>query len=100
MGFEAWHTSLRGNASSFRAAGTPTEAFENEPTICSVESEGAVIDGELISLDSQGRNLFNELLLKKGCPIFYAFDLLHRNGHASRQLPLIKQRKIADAHRK
>jgi bifunctional non-homologous end joining protein LigD len=50
--------------------------------------KSAVIDGELVSLDAEGRSIFNELPLRRGCPIFYAFDLLYLNGRDVRQLPL------------
>lgn len=42
--------------------------------------DSAVVDGEIISLDSHGRSVFNNLLEKKVAPIFYAFDLLWLNG--------------------
>ena len=49
--------------------------------------KNAVIDGEMVCLDAEGRSIFNELLLRKGCPIFYAFDLLYLNNRDLRQLP-------------
>ena len=52
----------------------------------------AVIDGELVCLDAEGRSIFNELLLRRGCPIFYAFDLLYLNGRDLRQLPLLERK--------
>jgi len=51
-----------------------------------------VIDGELACLDHEGRSIFNELLFRRGCPIFYAFDLLYLNGRDLRQLPLIERK--------
>jgi hypothetical protein len=45
--------------------------------LAGLKVKNAVIDGELVCLDSKGRSIFNELLLRKGCPIFYAFDLLY-----------------------
>src|SRR6202035_5583390 len=33
-----------------------------------------------------------ELLFRRGCPIFYAFDLLYLNGRDVRQLPLIERK--------
>ena len=55
--------------------------------------KNAIIDGELACLDSEGRSIFNELLFRRGCPIFYAFDLLYLNGRDLRQLPLIERKK-------
>jgi bifunctional non-homologous end joining protein LigD len=54
--------------------------------------KNAVIDGELVCLDAEGRSIFNELLLRRGCPIFYAFDLLYLNNRDVRQLPLIERK--------
>jgi ATP-dependent DNA ligase len=54
--------------------------------------KNAVIDGELVCLDAEGRSVFDELLLRRGCPIFYAFDLLYLNGRDVRQLPLIERK--------
>ena len=54
--------------------------------------KNAIIDGELACLDSEGRSIFNELLFRRGCPIFYAFDLLYLNGRDLRQLPLIERK--------
>src|SRR5512143_4360852 len=39
----------------------------------------AVIDGEIVCLDKQGRTQFNQLLYRRGDPRFYAFDLLFLN---------------------
>jgi bifunctional non-homologous end joining protein LigD len=51
----------------------------------------AIIDGEIVCLDSEGRSIFNELLHRKGVPAFYAFDLLYLNGRDLRQLPLVDE---------
>jgi bifunctional non-homologous end joining protein LigD len=65
--------------------------------LAAMKVKNAVIDGELVCLDSEGRSIFNELLLRKGCPIFYAFDLLYLNDRDLRQLPLIeRKRKLRD----
>lgn len=40
----------------------------------------AVLDGEIVCLDNQGRSQFNELLFGCGEPRFYAFDLLWCEG--------------------
>jgi ATP-dependent DNA ligase len=59
--------------------------------LAQLKVKNAVIDGELVCLDSEGRSIFNELLFRRGCPIFYAFDLLYLNGRDLRQLPLIER---------
>ena len=54
--------------------------------------QNAVIDGEIVCLDEEGRSIFNELLFRRGYPTFYAFDLLYLNGRDLRQLPLIERK--------
>jgi bifunctional non-homologous end joining protein LigD len=54
--------------------------------------KNAVLDGELICVDSEGRSIFNELLFRRRCPVFYAFDLLYLNDRDMRQLPLLDRK--------
>src|SRR6202140_899242 len=60
--------------------------------LAGLKVNNAVIDGELVCLDSEGRSIFNELLFRRGSPIFYAFDLLYLNDRDLRQLPLIERK--------
>ena len=60
--------------------------------LAGLKVKDAVIDGELVCLDSEGRSIFNELLFRRGSPIFYAFDILYLNGRDLRQLPLIERK--------
>jgi ATP-dependent DNA ligase len=49
----------------------PYKSFRELSTqLGQLKVKNAVIDGELVCLDSAGRSMFNELLLRKGCPIF------------------------------
>jgi ATP-dependent DNA ligase len=57
-----------------------------------IRVKNAIIDGEIACLDEQGRSIFNELLFRRGCPIFYAFDILYLNDRDLRQLPLIERK--------
>jgi bifunctional non-homologous end joining protein LigD len=59
--------------------------------LAKLKVQDAVIDGEIVCLDSEGRSIFNELLFRRGSPIFYAFDLLYLNGRDLRQLPLLER---------
>jgi bifunctional non-homologous end joining protein LigD len=52
----------------------------------------AIIDGEVVCLDSHGKSRFDELLSLKAQPILYAFDLLWLNGEDLRQQPLIDRK--------
>ncbi len=53
----------------------------------------AILDGELVCLDDEGRDRWNLLLRRRAEPAFYAFDLLWLNGKDLRQLPLIERKK-------
>jgi bifunctional non-homologous end joining protein LigD len=60
--------------------------------LATLKVKNAIIDGEIVCLDSEGRSIFNELLHRKGMPTFYAFDLLYLNGRDLRQLPLVERK--------
>ena len=53
----------------------------------------AILDGEIVCLDGKGVSQFNQLLSRKGEPIFYAFDLLWLDGKDLRQRPLVERKK-------
>ncbi len=52
----------------------------------------AVIDGEIVCLDAEGRPRFYELLARKGKPCYYAFDLLWLDGEDLRDRPLLERK--------
>lgn len=52
----------------------------------------AVIDGEVVTLDDQGKPVFNDMLRRKGRPVFVAFDVLSIGGVDLRELPLIERK--------
>jgi bifunctional non-homologous end joining protein LigD len=54
--------------------------------------QNAVLDGEIVCLDDEGRSQFYTLLRRRGQPVFYAFDLLWMNGEDLRQLPLVRRK--------
>ena len=55
--------------------------------------ETVILDGEIVCLDGKGVSQFNQLLSRKGEPVFYAFDLLWLDGEDLRQMPLIERKK-------
>jgi bifunctional non-homologous end joining protein LigD len=55
--------------------------------------KNAVLDGEIVCLDSEGRSIFNDLLHRKGFPVFYAFDLIYLDDRDLRQLPLVERKR-------
>ena len=55
--------------------------------------KNAILDGEVICVDAQGVSQFNQLLSRKGEPVFFAFDLLWLDGEDLRQRPLVERKK-------
>ena len=55
---------------------------------------GAVLDGEIVCLDSSGRPQFYSLLRHRGEPVFYVFDILWQEGRDLRSRPLIERKRI------
>jgi bifunctional non-homologous end joining protein LigD len=58
-----------------------------------VRAHDAIIDGEIVCLDRQGRSNFKSLLFRREWPYFYAFDLLAVDGEDLREWPLIERKR-------
>ena len=62
-----------------------------------LRAETAMLDGEIVALDSKGRPSFQALQHRSAhrtyAIVFYAFDLLHWNGEDLTGLPLTERRK-------
>lgn len=58
----------------------------------------AVLDGEVVVLDAQGRSHFqllqNYQKTRSGQLVYYVFDLLYLDGHDLRGLPLVRRKEI------
>ena len=52
----------------------------------------AILDGEIVCLDAEGRSQFDQLFFRRDTPCFVAFDLLWLNGQDLRRLPLISRK--------
>lgn len=70
----------------FRSFNLLSESLGNLPVI------DAILDGELVCLDDEGRSVFNELLFRSSRPYFYAFDLIWLNGRDLRNEPLLRRK--------
>jgi bifunctional non-homologous end joining protein LigD len=57
-----------------------------------IPAREAVLDGEIVCLDKDGRALFTELLRRRGSPVFIAFDLLQLDGQGLRGRPLVDRK--------
>ena len=53
----------------------------------------AVLDGELVCLDRNGRPQFYDLLRRRDPAYFYAFDLIELDGQDLRALPLLERKR-------
>jgi bifunctional non-homologous end joining protein LigD len=58
-----------------------------------LHARDAVLDGEVVALDDEGRMDFRALLASKGWLHYAAFDLLWLNGKDLRPLPLVKRKR-------
>ena len=52
----------------------------------------AILDGEMVSLDEEGRQIFRRMLAGRGHLHYAAFDLLWLNGRDLRSLPLTRRK--------
>ncbi len=52
----------------------------------------AILDGEIVCLDDQGRSQFYDLMFNRGEAHFYAFDLLWLDGEDLRDRPLVERK--------
>lgn len=71
-----------------------------ETAVRALRADNAVLDGEIVAFDEQGRPSFQQLQHRaaKGTAIrYFAFDLLHLNGKNLKDLPLQDRRKQLSA---
>jgi bifunctional non-homologous end joining protein LigD len=45
-------------------------------SLAKLRVKNAVLDGEIVCLDGNGKSIFKDVMHRRGEPIFYAFDLL------------------------
>jgi len=56
--------------------------------------QNAILDGEIVSLDADGRSQFLQLMRRRRADAcFYAFDLLWLDGEDLRQMPLVERKR-------
>jgi len=72
--------------------------FKSWPTLCdavakSMRATSAVLDGEVVCLDDEGRPDFRALLFRRADPHFYTFDVLSLDGIDLRDRPLIERKR-------
>src|SRR5262245_27236629 len=58
-----------------------------------VRADNAILDGEIVCLDAQGRSQFYSLLFRREWPYFMAFDALQINGEDLRNRQLVERKR-------
>ncbi len=71
--------------------------FKSFPALSSMlplefRGRAAVLDGEIVCLDGDGKPNFRDLLFRRGEPRFIAFDTLWSDGEDLRNLPLVERK--------
>ena len=64
----------------------------NDALASEFKARSAVLDGEIVCLDDDGKSQFRELLFHRGEPCYVVFDLLWLDGGDLRYLPLIDRK--------
>src|ERR1041385_9097159 len=73
--------------------------YKSFPELCAglgraLAGREAVLDGEIVHLDSQGRPQFYDLLRRRRPTCFCAFDLVWLNGRDLRGLQLVERKRM------
>jgi bifunctional non-homologous end joining protein LigD len=75
--------------------GRPMKRLANLATSIHLELNcEAVLDGEIVALDSDGLPRFYDLLRGRGQPVFYVFDVLWLDREDLRSQPLLERKRI------
>jgi bifunctional non-homologous end joining protein LigD len=61
-------------------------------SVAKLKVQNAIIDGEVVCLDSKGRSVFLDMRRRKANAILYCFDLLWLNNEDLRNLPLVERK--------
>ena len=59
-----------------------------------LKAQRAILDGEIVVLDEQGRSIFADLMMGRGEPSYCAFDLVWLNGRDLRYKPLLERKRM------
>ena len=103
-GFRALAFIDRTSARFVSRNGSPLRRFASLATALrtTLRVDSAVLDGELVVLDDDGRPQFDALLFRRGAPSFVTFDVLALNGRDLRARLLLERkralRRIVPSH--
>jgi len=62
-----------------------------------VNGDDAILDGEIVKLDAEGRPQFYDLMRRRGPFALVAFAVLVVNGKDVRRVPLVERKKLRRA---
>jgi bifunctional non-homologous end joining protein LigD len=73
--------------------------FRHWPTLCAaiaraLHGRTAVLDGEIVCLDTDGRSNFYSLIFRRRKPFFYAFDAVTLDGVSLDHRPLLDRKAL------
>src|SRR5215831_17596875 len=86
--------STQGNAGWVSRRGTAYKGFPQLSAAIGAAIPGqAVLDGEIVHLDAEGKPRFYDLMRRRTPQHYYAFDLLWLDGRDLRELPLIERKR-------
>jgi len=94
-GFRALAVVQPGRAQLISRNGHPFASYADLASAVATDlkvNDKTVLDGEIVCLDRRGRPQFKDLLLRRGQPCFFAFDLLMINGKDQRNDRLIDRK--------
>jgi bifunctional non-homologous end joining protein LigD len=101
--FELKHDGFRGLAyltsGSCRLVSRRGHVYKSFRPLCDSLSTlhcAAVLDGEIVTLDENGRPKFYDLLRRRGSPSFYAFDCLWHEGTDLRSVSLLQRKRTLE----
>jgi bifunctional non-homologous end joining protein LigD len=95
-GFRALVYVTQGGCRLMSRRGSAYKSFRPLCDSLSTLNCSVVLDGEIVSLDHNGRPQFYELLRRRGEPVFYAFDCLWHDGKDLRAVPLLERKQIIE----
>jgi bifunctional non-homologous end joining protein LigD len=96
-GFRALASIERGTCRFFSRKNHPLTGYRKlgEAVAHKVKAKTAILDGELVVADSEGRTVFGAMMQRGHHPVrYFAFDLLWLDGKDVRGLPLLRRKAI------
>ena len=98
-GFRALAYVLGGKPKLVSRKGRTYNRFDDlcEELELEVNADAAVLDGEIVCLDENGRPRFHDLMRRRGRAVFVAFDVLWLNGLDVRKQPLARRKALLRA---